>query len=96
MKTYRLSAAAQQDLWQIKNYSLNLWGKELTQDYLSCLETTLEQLVLSPERGKKRDELIVGLRSFTVKQHVIFYRYGHKGLEVARILHIKMNAPAYF
>jgi toxin ParE1/3/4 len=50
----------------------------------------------SPESGKKRDDLIVGLRSFCIKQHVIFYRCNQEELEVVRILHGRMDIPAYF
>jgi plasmid stabilization system protein ParE len=44
MQNYRLSRAAQEDLWQIKSYSLATWGKKQTQNYLAAIETTLEKL----------------------------------------------------
>jgi toxin ParE1/3/4 len=96
MKNYRLSRAAQEDLWQIKQYSLTAWGKQKTQKYLDNMESILENLCLSPDIGKKRDDLIIGLRSFPVQQHVIFYRYHQAELEVIRVLHSRMNTPAYF
>jgi toxin ParE1/3/4 len=96
MQNYRLSRAAQEDLWQIKSYSLTTWGKKQTQNYLATIESTLEKLTLSPKSGKNRDDLMVGLRSFCVKQHVIFYRCNQEELEVIRILHGRMDIPAYF
>ena len=96
MKNYRLSRAAQEDLWQIKQYSLTTWGKQNTQKYLDNIASILENLCLSPDIGKKRDDLIIGLRSFPVQQHVIFYRYHQTELEVIRVLHSRMNIPAYF
>jgi plasmid stabilization system protein ParE len=65
MKNYRLSAASKDDLWEIKQSSCAAWGKRQTRSYLAAIEAALERLVISPELGKKRDELIVGLRSFT-------------------------------
>ena len=62
MKNYRLSRAAQEDLWQIKQYSLAAWGKQNTQQYLDNIASILENLCLSPDIGKKRDDLIIGLR----------------------------------
>jgi plasmid stabilization system protein ParE len=62
MKNYRLSRAAQEDLWQIKQYSLATWGKQNTQQYLDNIASILENLCLSPDIGKKRDDLIIGLR----------------------------------
>ena len=96
MTNYRLSRAAQEDLWQIKQYSLTAWGKLQTQKYLDDIEAILETLTISPEMGKKRDDLIIGLRSFTIQQHVIFYRLSQEELEVVRILHGRMDIPRYF
>jgi toxin ParE1/3/4 len=96
MKNYRLSRAAQEDLREIKSYSLTTWGKKQTQNYLAAIETTLEKLTVSPDLGKSRDDLITGLCSFKINRHVIFYRCHLEELEVVRILHGRMDIPAYF
>lgn len=96
MKNYRLSAASQDDLRKIKAYSIATWGEQQAREYLDAIEKTLERLVISPDLGKKRDELFLGLRSFSVKQHVIFYRCHQEELEVVRVLHARMNIPVYF
>ena len=95
MKNYRLSPASQEDLRKIKAYSLTTWGKRQTQSYIADMKAALEQLVLSPDLGKKRDDLVVGLRSFQIRQHLIFYRCREE-LEVVRILHGRMDIPACF
>lgn len=64
MQNYRLSRAAQEDLWQIKSYSLITWGKKQTQNYLATIETTLEKLAFSPESGKKKRRFDCGLAKF--------------------------------
>lgn len=37
--------------------------------------------------GRSREELAPGLRSFPVARYVVFYRTGHRGIEIARVLH---------
>jgi len=96
MKNYRLSKASQDDLKQIKSYSYATWGIKRTQKYLTTIENTLETLVISPDLGKNRDELIAGLFSFKINKHIIFYRCNDKELEVVRILHARMNIPDHF
>ena len=61
MKNYRLSKASQDDLKQIKSYSRSIWGIKQTQKYLTAIENTLKMLVISPDFGKNKDELIAGI-----------------------------------
>ena len=91
MQGYRLSKEAQDDLKEIKNHSHMVWGNKQTQEYLSEIKNGLEKLIISPELGKIRDEIVDGLRSFGVGRHIIFYRLGKTEIEVARILHKRMD-----
>jgi len=43
-----------------------------------------------------RNEIIDGLRSFGVGRHTIFYRLGKTEIEVARILHKRMDVTKHF
>lgn len=95
MQGYRLSKEAQNDLKEIKNYSRMAWGDRQTKDYLSEIKSCLEKLVISPELGITRDEIIAGLRSLGVGRHVIFYRLGKTQIEVARILHGRMDVTRH-
>ena len=85
-REFRLSAAAEQDLTDI-------WGYVADYDETSADEL-IDQLIkrflmLSnfQDAGRSREELAPGLRSFPVKQHVIFYRVIPAGIEVIRVLH---------
>ena len=44
------------------------------------------KLCLNPELGRKRDELIPGIRSLTVKRYLIFYRIAKDNVEIVRVL----------
>ena len=96
MQGYRLSKEAQDDLINIKNYSRMNWGDQQTQEYLSEIKDSLEKLFISPELGKMRDEIIEGLRSLGVGRHIIFYRLCKTEIEVARILHKRMDVTRHF
>ena len=43
-----------------------------------------------------RDEIIEGLRSLGVGRHIIFYRLCKTEIEVARILHKRMDVTRHF
>ena len=96
MQGYRLSKEAQDDLKEIKSYTRVTWGGKQTKEYLSEIKNSLEKLVISPELGKSRDELIEGVRSFGVGRHIIFYRAGKTEIEIARILHSRMDVTRHF
>ena len=54
------------------------------------LDLILEQclfLAQSPYSGKKRDELLQDLRSFPVRNYVIFYLPLENGVELVRVMH---------
>ena len=44
-------------------------------------------LLRQPRAGRRRDELMPGLRSFPFGAYVVFYRELHGGIRVIRILH---------
>lgn len=44
-------------------------------------------LAQSPYSGKKRDELFQDLRSFPVRNYVIFYLPLENGIEIVRVMH---------
>lgn len=45
------------------------------------------KLAAFPDMGRKRDDVIEGLRSFPIKPYVLFYRRTQEGTEIFRILH---------
>lgn len=96
MLHYRLSKAAQNDLLEIREYTLENWGKEQAKLYVTELATEFEQLSLSPAIGRLRAEIDDSVRSFQVRHHIIFYRQTKTGIEIARILHEAMDMEQHF
>lgn len=61
----------------------------------STFHDTFRTLADTPYMGRARDELpIPNLRSFPVKEYIIFYRVTERGVEVVRILHGKRDIEA--
>jgi toxin ParE1/3/4 len=46
--------------------------------------------------GRSRKDLGIGLRSFSFKRFIIFYRLLEDGIEIFRILHGKQNVEDIF
>ncbi len=50
----------------------------------------------NPLLGRQRDELAPGLRSFPVRNYIIFYRVADDDLEIIRILNAARNIDSLF
>ena len=44
------------------------------------------KLCSNPELGRKRDELLTGIRCLPVKRYLIFYRINKNNIEIVRVL----------
>lgn len=96
IKTYVLSAEAEDDLSEIFDYTGQEFGIEQAATYLSELETSLLALVANPKAGRERNEIRAGLRSITPHRHVIFYRICDDHIRVVRVLHGSRDLPKFF
>ncbi len=94
---YRLTPAADQDIVEIWQYTSGAWGVTQANKYLDQIEHCLKALVENPELGKTRSEIRRGYRSLHCEHHLIFYRKSpEKLIEVARLLHERMDHHAHF
>ncbi len=91
MSTYHVSEAAQEDLRDIKRYTLETWGTAQTKTYLLELMTTFTKLARRPKLGRLRDDLGLELRSHPVRHHLVFYRQSQSDIEIVRVLHSNMD-----
>lgn len=91
VKPVRLSRAAATDVRGIQRYTLERWGAGQWRRYSDALENLFEQLGDNPTLGPNRDEVRIGLRSFPVGAHVVWYRNGDDILEIVRVLHASMD-----
>lgn len=81
-----ISPEAEADLLEIWDYIAQ--SNEVAADrLLDSIDQKLTLLSDSPYVGKERDDLSIELRSFPIKNYVIFYRPVDGGIEVVRVLH---------
>ncbi len=96
MSNYKLSPLAESDLHEIITSTIKTWGNVQAKVYAESLDSALIKLAQYPDFGRKRDELYPNARSFPIEKHIIFYQVIEAGIEVARILHQRMDPTKHF
>ena len=90
MSVARFSRRAEADLLAIGTHTVETWGINQAEHYLSELEVCCQQLADGPSLGRSCDEISEGLQRFEHGRHVIFYRQESGGILISRILHQRM------
>ena len=96
MPNYRLSPLAGEDLFKIISTTIEPWGSAQAQVYAQTLESALLKLAQYPDFGKERHDVYNGAKSFPVEKHIVFYQISNNGIDVARILHQRMDLSKHF
>ena len=82
---YRLSDLAEQDLDEIWSYVAEDASPTTADRLIDVIVDRFELLIEQPRMGRLRPEFGAGVRSFTVENHVIYYR--HAGPRLGQGLH---------
>lgn len=95
MSRFRISTQAAQDIENIWKYVApnNLKAANRLFD---TLRESFPKLAKFPQMGRERSELAPFLRSFLVKNYLIFYRPIDEGIEIVRILHGSQEIETIF
>lgn len=93
--TYRLSQAADQDIEAIFDYTQAEYGLQQAIQYTSSFSKIFDELVTSPELGRNRPEIRIGLRSIAHQEHVIFYRIMKDHIRIVRVLYGRSDIPRF-
>ncbi|QLE54559.1 type II toxin-antitoxin system RelE/ParE family toxin [Nostoc sp. TCL26-01] len=86
---------AELDLLEIWNFIAEN-NLDKADELLDLLAVKLQNLACNPGMGKRREELSVGLRSFPVRNFVVFYQEIEDGIDVIRILHGSRDIESIF
>ena len=90
---YWLSVLAEQDLDEIWSYVAEDANPTTADRLMDAIVDRFELLAEQPRMGRLRPEFGAGVRSFTVENHVIYYR--HEGdVLIARVLHGRRDQAA--
>ena len=95
MNRFRVSDAAQADLEDIWIYVARD-DTDAADKLIRSIASRFSKLASMPELGRRREELLSGVRSFPVGTYIIFYSPMADGIEVTRILHGARNFPPIF
>ena len=59
---------------------------------MNRLHACFEHLQEHPMLGRRADHVAQGVRRYECQSHVVFYVLGDTGVNVARVLHARMDA----
>lgn len=91
MTEYRLTPAARRDLSSIWDFTEQRWGAGQAETYIREIQAAIERIAQDPERGRSREEIREGYRSYAIGSHAIFYLSRTDRVDVVRILHQRMD-----
>ena len=91
--SYRLSVLAEQDLEEVWSYVAEAASLATADRLIDAIIDRFELLAEQPRMGRLRPEFDAGVRSFTVENHVIYYRHD-EDVVIARVLHGRRDQAA--
>lgn len=95
MAEFTLRPKAITDLEEIWDYTVETWGKEQAERYLHLINQGFRKIAENPGLGRPSDAIRKGYRRYGVGRHLIFYRSNDAKIDVARILHERMDVDRY-
>lgn len=96
MADVRLTPRALEDLRSIGRYTQVHWGREKRNQYLVALNKRFLWLAQNPLRGRPRDGVGEGYRSYPQGAHLIFYLMRSEGVDIIGIPHQSMDVSDGF
>lgn len=96
MARYNFTAHAAENLLNIIRYTRQTWGLKQARHYRQELELSLKRLAELPNMGRKREEIVPGVRSFRVAEHIAFFTPRKGGITILRLLHPSMDVELAF
>lgn len=91
MSGYRLTPAAQHDLSLIWDFTQVHWSESRAEKYIREIRAAIERVAEDPGRGRSREEIREGYRSYTIGSHVVFCLMRADHVDVIRIPHQRMD-----
>lgn len=89
-----LTELARKDIKAIGRYTFLKWGVRQSNSYLRQLQRRIAQLAERPLSGSRRPDIGSEFRSALAGSHIIVYREVEGGIEIARVLHRRMDVQS--
>lgn len=95
MPTFKVSAKAEADLYDIGLYTQNKFGIKQRNRYLDEIVEKFQVLAKQPKLGQNRSTLKTECYSSLINSHVIFFQRHSYGIRIIRVLHQSMDLPKH-
>ena len=88
MPTFKVSKKAENDLFEIGEYTQNEWGIDQRNKYLDDIDRRFHQLADNPDypTSKNISHITKGCFSLLINEHIIVYRKFSYGVKIVRVL----------
>lgn len=87
----RLTPKARADLEDIFLYTAREWSPEQARTYVRLLSEAMERVAAEPDRAKRIDDICEGYAQYRAGSHLLVFRPTEAGIEIVRILHMRMD-----
>ncbi len=84
------------DLEEIFDYSLDQFGLEQAEKYVSAFDDYFEKIRQNPSKGQRQNTVAKELWRYRKERHFIFYRIYKTHVRIVRILHDQMDFGRHF
>ncbi|MEO1134819.1 MAG: type II toxin-antitoxin system RelE/ParE family toxin [Cyanobacteria bacterium J06639_1] len=83
---FRLTEPAIADIEEIADYLARQSGLSRAEQFLNELDKKLAKVARFPNLGKRRDEILLGIRSLPLDRYLILYVSTESGVDVLRVV----------
>jgi toxin ParE1/3/4 len=87
----RFAPEARQDIRDILIYTVKQWGKRQQLEYQIALAHAFDRIRDNPHLGRPRDDLMLGVRGFVLREHAILYTIDEDAITVLRVVHTRTD-----
>lgn len=92
---FRLTPEAKDSLKSIGKITHKQYGKKQRDIYLKLLDDGFNHLTEFPNRGIARPEIHSTLRSYPVKEHIVYYLTKQDHIVIVDVLHKRMESSRH-
>lgn len=92
MKQLDISIAARRDLGEIRDFSVERFGGEVSAGYLAGFDAAFRRILDFPELGELSSNIKPPTRVLVHRRHRIYYRVTKAEVQIVRVFHTAQNA----
>jgi toxin ParE1/3/4 len=90
-----VSPLAKQDMQEIWKFIAKV-NRQAANNMIQEIASKFPMLAQFPEMGRPRNDLLLYLRSFAVKNYLILYQPNPQGIEILRVVHASRDIEKIF